>query len=221
MTQQQQSNQQHIPIAYNKRLTFIGKTGSGKSFLAWSLLGLLLAKIKGLQVIIVDPKHEHTHFGGGESLDKPKLVQKYEEDTRVQVIQVWNWTAALDDLVAKSFERGKVIVVFQELGGLATSRVIPDGMTKLCTQGRGKGVGAWFMIQSVKKYPTVVKQQTEIFFVFRITDANDRKEVLAYVPDVRVAETRLPKRFFWVFVDDWDSAVLFQPIVVSKRKQPK
>lgn len=124
-------------------------------------------------------------------------------------------------MVNQVLERGKVIVVFDELGGLATARVVPDSMTRLYTQGRGKGVGAWTMMQSVKKYPTVIKQQTELFFIFKINDAEDRKDLYAFVPDIRVIQTRIPKWFFWVYRDDWDEAIYFAPIKVPERWKPK
>src|ERR1700676_2306090 len=118
-----------IGIQPNKRYTFIGKTRSGKSFLAWYLLRHF-ARNKERQIIFIDPKHEHKSFGDGKSLDWPKLVTKYDPKAHVQIFQTFKWIPALDDMVDKVLKRGNVIVVLDELGGLANAMTVPDGLTR-------------------------------------------------------------------------------------------
>lgn len=167
-------------------------------------------------------------FGDGTSLDRPKLVNAYDPGARVQIFQTWVWTEALDDMIDKVLtrvtpdgQRGRVIIVFDELGGLASSNVVPWGLIRIYTQGRGKGVGAWAMFQGVKGYPTVIKKQTEIWFIFRITDENDRGDLYAYVHDPQVIDRKIPRRYFWLYDDEWDTAMYFKPIKVTERLKPQ
>jgi len=211
---------QQVSIQPNKRYTFIGKTRSGKSFLAWYLLHHF-AKDKERQIIFIDPKHEHKQFGDGKELNFPKLVKSYDSKAHVQVFQTFNWNAALDHMVDTVLKRGNVIVVLDELGGIADANRVPSGLTRLWTQGGGKGVGAWAMLQRPKRTPQVIKTQTELYFVFRINSTEDRRDLLEYIPDRRVLEDRLPLHYFWLYSDDMEAAIKCKPIEVPERMKPR
>jgi DNA helicase HerA-like ATPase len=200
-----------IKISYNKRVLFIGKTRSGKSYLSRFLVKQFMTT-PDLQVIIIDPKHEWKKFGDGSSLDRPLLVTKYEKDIKVQVFQTFEWIPALDTMIDKILKRGKAIVVFDELGGLATASQVPNGITRLWTQGGGMGVGSWALIQQPKRVPLVIKSQSEIFFMFRINSAQHRKDIQDFIPDDRVIKNPLPNRYFWLYEEGMDKAVLIKPI---------
>jgi hypothetical protein len=215
--------QNKLNISYNNRLLFIGKTRSGKTYLSNYLLKQFLEKEnkgkpdKPLQVIIIDPKHELKRFGDGSSLDKPKLVKTYDKHAIVQVFQCFTWNDALEKMVDAVLKRGKVVVKLDELGGLATATQVPSGITRLWTQGGGMGVGSWALIQFPKRTPLVIKSQSEVFFMFRITSLDDRKAILDFIPDEKILSKALPKRYFWVYKDEWDSATLAKPISCQKK----
>ena len=211
---------QEIKIAPNRRYTFVGKTRSGKSFLAWFLLRRFSQADKNRQIIFIDPKHEHRKFGKGDSIDTPKLVSTYDPKARVQIFQTYEWTQELERMVDAVLKRGNAIVVLDELGGIATATHVPTGITRLWTQGGGKGVGAWAMIQFPKRVPKVIKSQSEMFFMFRITDAKDRADMHDYIPDRNIVDKALPKHFFWLYSDDMDEALKVKPIVVPNRQKP-
>lgn len=213
-------SKQQIAIQPNKRYTFIGKTRSGKSFLAWYLLRHF-AKDKTRQIIFIDPKHERRQFGDGTLLDWPKLVKKYEPKTHVQVFQTFQWNTELDNMVDHVLKRGNTIVVLDELGGIADANSVPKGLTRLWTQGGGKGVGSWAMLQRPKRTPQVIKTQTEMFFLFRINSREDRKDLLEYIPDNRVLEERLPLHYFWLYSDDMDAAIKCKPIDIPEKLKPR
>lgn len=210
---------QTVSIQPNKRFTFIGKTRSGKSFLAWYFLRQF-AEDKTRQIIFIDPKHEHKKFGDGSSLDKPKLVKKYDRRAHVQIFQSYTWTPELEHMVDMILKRGNAIVVLDELGGIANAMTVPTGITRLWTQGGGKGVGAWAMLQFPKRTPQVIKSQTELFFMFRLNSLEHRKEMLDYIPDKRIVTDKLPLKYFWLYSDDMDNAIKIKPIVVPDKHKP-
>jgi hypothetical protein len=208
-----------ISIKPNKRYTFFGKTRSGKSFLAWYMLRAF-SKDPKRQIIFIDAKFEHKQFGDGKVLDFPKLVKKYDPKAHVQIIQTFHWTADLDAMVDKLLLRGNAIVVLDELGGIADAHSAPKGIIKLWTQGGGKGVGAWAMLQTCSGTPSVIKKQTEMYFMFKMNDENERKDIVKYIPDKRIVQERLPLHYFWLFSDDMDAAIKCKPIKVPERKKP-
>jgi hypothetical protein len=206
--------QQQLTLRYNQRLLFIGKTRSGKSFLSRALMQNF-ARDKDLQIIIIDPKHEWKKFGKGDSLSSPRLVTKYMEKVRIQIFQTFTWIPALDEMIDKILLRGKAIVIFDELGGLADANKVPDGIMRLWSQGGGKGVGAWALIQRPKRVPLIIKEQSEVFFMFRIISLEQRKAIQDFISDIRVIEQALPKFYFWVYEEGWDKAILARPIKQS------
>jgi hypothetical protein len=203
-----------IDLSYNKRLAFIGKTRSGKTFLANHLLSHF-QKQKDIQIILLDPKHERRKFGDGSSLEGPKLVKEYKKNIKVQCFQEYHWNPSLDDTVDQILKRGKVIFDLDEIGGIATANSVPDGITRLWTQGGGKGVGAWSKFQKPLGIPKVIKSQSEYFFMFRINPLDDRKDMLNYIPDEQILQ-KIPLRYFWLFHDDLDTATLIKPIKLKK-----
>lgn len=203
-----------LSISFNKRLSFIGKTRSGKTFLANHLLSYFERR-KDLQIILLDPKHERVKFGDGSSLLVPKLVKSYDKKAKVQCFQEYHWNNALEDTVDILLKRGNAIFDVDEFGGIATANVVPDGITRLATQGGGKGVGLWCKYQKPLGVPKVVKSQSEYFFMFRINPLNDRKEMLNYIPDDKILR-KIPMHYFWVYNDDMDVATLVKPIEVKK-----
>lgn len=205
-----------LSLSYNNRLLFVGKTRTGKSVLARELIKPFAKKHKELQVITIDPKHELTVFGDGETIDTPKLVKEYNNKVKYQVIQAYHWNSALDDMVDKIMKRGHAIVNLMEMGGIATATSVPDGITRLWTQGAGKGIGAWAQIQFPKRNPGVIKSQSEFIFLFRLNPLSDRQEMLNYIPDERILK-KIEKYFFWMYHDDLDEAVFCSPIELKKK----
>lgn len=201
-----------LQISHNKRVSFVGKTRTGKTFLANHLLGHFQRK-QDLQIILLDPKHERRVFGDGESIDAPKLVTKYHKNSRVQCFQSYHWSEELDNVVDKLLKRGNAIVDLDELGGIASATSVPDGITRLATQGGGKGVGLWAKYQKPLGVPKVIKSQSEYFFLFRLNPHEDRKDMLNYMPDTRILK-KIEKYWFWLYHDDMDTAVLCKPLEV-------
>lgn len=204
-----------LGVSYNNRLLFVGKTRTGKTVLARELITQFAKKEKDLQIITIDPKHELRAFGDGETIDAPKLATEYNKKAKYQVIQSYHWNDALDNMVDKIMARGHAIVNLLEMGGIATANSVPDGITRLWTQGAGKGVGAIAQLQFPKRNPGVVKSQSEFIFMFRLNPLEDRQEMLNYIPDKKILQ-KIPKYFFWLYHDDLDSAVYCKPLELKK-----
>lgn len=204
-----------LGIAFNNRLLFVGKTRTGKTFLSNHLLKQFAERHENLQIILLDPKHERRIFGTGESLDAPKLVTKYHKNIKYQCFQAYHWNQELEDTVDSLLKRGEAIFDLDELGGIATANSVPSGITRLWTQGGGKGVGSWAKIQYPKRVPGVIKSQSEYIFMFRINPEEDRQDMLNYIPDRRILQ-KIPKRYFWLYHDDMDNVILVKPLEIKK-----
>jgi len=205
------AEKQVINLAYNKRLLFIGKTRSGKTFLSRIFMRMFARRVPDLQIIIIDPKHEIRKFGKGATLDTPKLVTRYSK-VKVQVFQTFEWIPALDEMVDKLLIRGKAIVCLDEMGGIATANSVPSGLIRLWTQGGGKGVGSWALIQYPRRVPLVIKSQSEHFFMFRINNKDDRKTIADFIPDTRIINDVVPPHWFWYYGEGDDIATKFKPV---------
>lgn len=204
-----------LGISHNKRISFVGKTRTGKSVLCNHLLSFFQHK-KDLQIIIIDPKHERRIFGDGKTYDKPKLVESYNSKAKVQVFQQYRWGENLDEMVDKILKRGNAIVSLEELGGIASATQVPDGIVRLATQGGGKSVGLWAQYQKPTGVPKVIKSQSEYFFLFRLNPVEDRKDMLNYIPDDSILK-KIDKYFFWLYNDDMDIAVLVKPLEIKTK----
>lgn len=206
-----------LGISYNNRLLFVGKTRTGKTYLANYLLGQFVRKHENLQIVTLDPKHERRNFSkDGESIDFPKLVTRYDKKARFQCFQSYRWSQELEDTVDILLKRGSAIFDLDEVGGIATASSVPDGITRLWTQGGGKGVGAWAKIQFPKRVPGVIKSQSEFFFMFRINPEEDRNDMMNYIPDRKILQ-KIPKRYYWLYHDDMDEAILVKPLELGKK----
>jgi hypothetical protein len=56
--------------------------------------------------------------------------------------------------------------------------------------------------------------------MFRINSADDRKDMMDYIPDRRIVFDRLPLKYFWLYSDDMDKAIKCKPIVIPKKLNP-
>lgn len=210
----------------DQRLLFLGKTRSGKSFLARVLLKL--ARRKKWRIVIIDPKKDWMGRGvdrrpfaekGIGTVDNPVLVTEFRPELAVQIFQPAVWNEQCAKFFAAIMAIGNTIVYFDEISQLVTASKVPVEFMVLWTQGAALNIGAWCATQRPRNIPMIVKDQAEIWFIFRIISIEDRKIVVGYVPTEgmpEIVDRALPYRWFWYWDDTMERPILVRPLDLQK-----
>jgi len=206
----------------DQRITFIGQTGSGKSVVSRYLLKM--ARKKGWRIVIIDPKRDWQKYLGKVyptaekglgTVDSPWLVKEFRGRLAVQLFQPLEWDANCETFFQAIIACKNTIVYIDEITQLASATVVPREIKLLWTQGRSLNIGAWCSTQRPKGIPLVIKDQSEVWFLFRINSKDDRKVVKGYLPLDRtpeVVEHPLPKYYFYYWEDSMPSPILVKPL---------
>lgn len=218
-----------INIDPSHRWLFLGATGTGKSEGA----KYFLRKVAGrYPVVIVDPKEfwlgRNPKWAGRRepgTIDKPRLVEKFNEKLGVQCYQPdvpGGDGPLLDEFCYRILDYGRkkggIFVYFDECDGIATANVIPRGLSALWKKGRALEVGAWIGNQTATGIPKIFKSQAETWVVFDVPDPDDRKLIATSTASPHVEVERLPKFHYWYFHrHDLHEAVHMPPLDIKNK----
>lgn len=210
----------------DQRITFIGQTGSGKSVVARLLLKL--ARVHGWRIVIVDPKkdwmrylgkkYEYAEKGLG-TVDNPRLVDEFYDKFAVQIFQPLEWDSKCEAFFKAIITCGNTIVYIDEITQLANASIVPRELKIIWTQGRSINVGGWCSTQRPKGIPIIVKDQSEVWFLFRVNSKDDREVVRGYMPIENMPEVvdkPLPKFWFYYWDDSMDEPILVRPLQLER-----
>lgn len=211
----------------DQRITFIGQTGSGKSVVSRYLLKL--ARKRGWRIVIVDPKKDWmTYLGkkykfaekGLGTVDSPWLVAEFNPKLAVQIFQPLEWDSQCESFFKAIIATRNTIVYIDEITQLANATVVPRELKLIWTQGRSLNIGAWCSTQRPKGIPVIVKDQSEVWFLFRVNNRDDRKVVQGYLPieDMpEIVDRALPKYWFYYWEDSMPEPMLVKPLKLEEK----
>lgn len=189
-----------------------GKTGSGKTYLARRLLA------HAPRLVVLDPKGRlddwqcedasrdtSRRLAAGDPVRVRYRVTGPDDDDDL-------WTRALTD----AYEAGDVVVYIDELYGVVEpGQRAPGILSAAYTRGREYGVGVWAATQRPTWIPLFALSESDHYFVFRLTLAEDRKRLAAFMgTDVETPITD-PHGFFYARAVD-DAPAYFERLQDAK-----
>lgn len=178
------SNAPRFRVKTLDRVLICGKTGSGKTYLARHLLG------NAPRLICLDPKgrlddwrltdaDRSTAEGRAALRD---LAAGKPSRLRYRLPMDDDTGAAWEDAIGAGFEAGDCVIYIDELYGVVEpgSRA-PAILSAAYTRGREYGVGVWSATQRPVWVPLFAISEADHYFCFRLTLAEDRKRMAAFM----------------------------------------
>lgn len=199
-------------VGAGERVAFIGRTGSGKSFLARALL----ADVRRL--VVFDPKGSLGKPEWGLDLwDSPDAsrVQQAEFRLRVRTPLDGNW----DPWIWPLMREENITLYVDEVYGVVSGSQPSDALRAIITRGREQGLGVWSATQRPASIPLVFISEADWFFMFQLRLEDDKRRMASFLGE----EAFYPLRGHNVIVynDAWDSPEIYERVnVAPMRNQP-
>lgn len=217
-------------IKGSQRVFIVGKTRSGKSTMARYLLKEV-AKAGG-RVFIIDPKKDwmgrpphRTPYGVPSqdfkgSVDNPILTSSFNPDYKVMIYEPAEWDKNCDNIMLDAIKTGYTTIYIDEIKQLVPATYAPKNLQIAYTQGAAAGVGVWGGVQRPKGIPEIMKDQAEVWIVFRVKKREDRIDIGTYICEENSNVHQLPPilrlplqyRWFIFYEDSMMYPVLCMPL---------
>lgn len=200
----------NFSINSDERVCILGKTGSGKTFLARRLLKsckrlLILdskATLTDWSTVTLAPSSEGV-FDIADYADKEGNFRLRLVDMQFDM-QTIEYFYSLGDTTIYIDESYSVFSPSRKRSEL-------EPILRALTRGRERGIGVWVSSQRPAWMSTYVLTEAEHFFVFRLTDESDRTRVSKSIHEDMYQKTRDRHGFFYYDVYD-DRPTYFQKI---------
>lgn len=190
---------------------------------------------KGGRVFIIDPKKDwqgrppnrvpygelSKDFRG--SVDRPIYIDHFDPSIRVSIYCPAEWDVKLDAIMRAAIAHGYTTIYIDEIKQIVPSTVAPKQLMIAYTQGAAAGVGIWGGVQRPRGIPEVMKDQAEVWIVFRVKKWEDRQDIQTYIVEEYENSRRLhplmkrPLQYRWfIFYEDTMSKpVLCMPLTLN------
>lgn len=158
-----------LTIKSNERVALIGRTGSGKTYLAEALTRPLR------RLVIIDPNGvlerrflPHVPWAKGvKHLEAGDPARLYVSLDRPQ-----DYNAVFDTIYRRV--RNVVVYIDEAYGVSGPSPTSSDALWALYTRGRARGIGVWAATQRPRFIPRFTLSEAEWYFVFQLQLDDDR-----------------------------------------------
>lgn len=201
-----------IRLKTNERILIVGKTGSGKTYLAKYLTK------KANRLIVMDAKVTLTDWNLEPWSSSVRSSMLRGEPFRARVIPPLNgditeyWEAVLSDC----YKAGNLVVYIDELYSICPPNQKPmNVLWSMYTRGRELGIGVWSSSQRPAWIPLFALSEAEHFFNFRLQLEEDRKRMAAFM-GMEVQKTITDIHGFYYSMAAWDRPVYYKQLIVNQ-----
>lgn len=196
-----------VYIKPNEHVAVVGRTGSGKTWLARKYLAgyrnVVVLDTKGTFEWPEVPEEERTlvrRLADLETVQTPKIIYRpdFEELEEEYYNAFFRW----------SYLRRNTIVLIDEAMSVAPNPFrIPDYYKAILTRGRELDVAAWSLTQRPSGIPGVILSESTHFFVYDLNLSSDRDKMVT-ITGMEELSRRPGKYRFWYYKMGEDQAIL-------------
>lgn len=196
-----------ISVKPDQRVLFVGKTGSGKTYLAEYMTQDIA------RLIALDPKPSLRKWPDLETVTSINHASvralRRGENRRIRVPDPQGGMAGWIPWLKLLWELGNVTGYIDEINLVVYPRRVPPiEFSRLYQQGRERGIGIWGATQRPVNIPLICVTEAEWLFEFRLGNKQDRRLIADYGDDTgRMAEPINDEHGFLTFNQSWRKAV--------------
>ena len=183
-----------VKLALGERAFFVGHTGSGKTWLATSLIERAIPA--RLPVVVVDPKwmFEPSDAKAWDVLgDLPasweRRIRRHKRPSLLRVIIRPEYLAdqtkndVLNSIYQRIFAAGNCLVYLDEIQALVYNVRANPALSRLVQMGRQKKISVWGSTLRPSAIPRMFLSESDHIFAFRLRDAADRDRLSMLLGD--------------------------------------
>lgn len=195
-----------VSLRTDQRAAFVGKTGSGKTYLARAFTQPVR------RLVVLDPKGTLSPELAPEWNLEPwtqdnvrKLKRGDNIRLRVPAPLDENWAPYLQTV----WDIGNILVYIDEVYGVVNPGSKPPAeLNALYTRGRERGIGVWASTQRPAWVPLIVLSESEWLFMMRLMLDKDRAR-MAEIMGAKVLNGIPPRDNYgyWFFNASWNEAL--------------
>jgi len=164
-----------LALRSDQRVGFIGRTGSGKTFLAQAMLA------PQPRVLVIDDK-QRVDFPGYFLTTNPTAA--LVEDKTILRPGKKLTSGFWEDAMYTIHEKGGGIVYVDELAVRTTPSFMDEGMKNILRLGNQLGVGFWWAAQSATEVFNTAIRQADVLILFQNIGASDRDKIIKTAGDI-------------------------------------
>ena len=205
-------------IRAGERLSLMGRSGSGKTY-----LGRWFMARSGLKWVVLDTKHDPAfdkYVAKGGLLTMQEIARAFKERTIVVVRPNGPENkppildAYLNDL-HEAFENFGINI--DETYQVALGSRPGPGLTGLITRGRVRGQAVICGSQRPSWVPRFCFSEANYFAVMSLNTEDDREKITSFTGDERMMEKLAQRKWWWYNVGD-DELVKYGAVTLEERK---